>query len=430
METLTHIDLFAGIGGFALGFERAGIKTLAHVEIDEACQSVLRSHWSDHVILSDVTDAGSHNLPYADIISYGSPCQDMSIAGKREGLTGKRSVLFYEAARIIREINPRYSIWENVPGALSSNKGLDFRAVLKELLQTDVPMPRSGRWASSGMVRAGQKELAWRVLDSQYFGVPQRRRRIFLVLCTRGDSAAEILFEREGSSGNTPQSKTAGEDIAASIVSRIGKGGFTDPTNDNIIPFVQNQRNEVRDLGDKAGAIAANEGMKQRNYIAFSPFSHYDYEQSEQAATIHNARQFSGSEHLIATDKKAYNVMPTNSTKDYKAIEAKHSQALTTGGNHGSNQGGTYIAWHENKGGILTPSDHAKALRSGASYSYQGVGVRRLTPTECCRLQGFPDNWNENMSDTGRYRQLGNAVTVNVTHWIGRRIVDAVAKNP
>ena len=309
LKKLTHIDLFAGIGGFALGFERAGIETLAHVEIDEACQAVLKSHWSDRIIFSDVTDAGSHNLPYADIISYGSPCQDMSIAGRREGLTGKRSVLFYEAARIIREINPRYSIWENVPGALLSNKGLDFRAVLEELLQTDVPMPQSGRWASSGVVRAGQKELAWRVLDSQYFGVPQRRRRIFLVLCTRGDSAAEILFERKGSEWNAPPHREPKQSSSTTI--------------------------------------------------AYSPFKHYVYEQSSIAATIHNYRQLSGSEHLIVDN----------------------------------------------------------------------IGVRRLTPVECCRLQGFPDDWNESTSNAGRYRQIGNAVTVNVTHWIGKRIVDAVAKN-
>ena len=150
---LTHIDLFAGIGGFSLGFENAGIETLAHVEIDDKCQGVLRNHWGSHLIFSDVCEVGKHNLPYADIITFGLPCQDLSIAGKRNGFAdGTRSNLFFEAVRIIREIEPKYAVWENVPGALLSHNGRDFQSVIESLLDTDIPMPKSGRWASSGMV--------------------------------------------------------------------------------------------------------------------------------------------------------------------------------------------------------------------------------------------------------------------------------------
>ena len=219
---LTHIDLFAGIGGFSLGFERAGIETLAHVEIDEKCQGVLRNHWENHLIFSDVCEVGSHNLPYADIITFGSPCQDLSIAGKRKGFAdGTRSNLFFEAVRIIREIEPKYAVWENVPGALSSHNGRDFQSVIELLLDTDIPMPKSGRWASSGMVRTGQKEVAWRILDAQYFGVAQRRRRLFLIFCSGNGSPSSILFEREGVRWNPPARGKTGEGIAGETCSSI-----------------------------------------------------------------------------------------------------------------------------------------------------------------------------------------------------------------
>jgi site-specific DNA-cytosine methylase len=166
------ISLFAGVGGFDLGFERAGFQIVAHVEKDEKCRELLRSKWPDAISLDDVCTAGKHNLPECDVITFGFPCQDLSVAGKRAGLTGKRSGLFYEATRIIDELKPTYCIFENVPGLLSSNDGKDFANVLDAI--TDIGYC-----------------VDVNVLDAQYFGVAQRRRRVF-GLCTRADSLRKM----------------------------------------------------------------------------------------------------------------------------------------------------------------------------------------------------------------------------------------------
>jgi DNA (cytosine-5)-methyltransferase 1 len=202
---LTHGELFAGISGFGLGFEKAGFKTVWHVEIDEGCQSVLSRHYPDVPIFGDIRGCGKHNLERVNVITFGSPCQDLSVAGKREGFDGERSGLFFEAVRIIHELKPDYAVWENVPGAFSSNGGADFQSAISELLCTSVPMPRSGRWANAGMVRSGQTEISWRVLDAQYFGLAQRRKRMFLIAGFGGRRTAEILFERESSPGSIAQ---------------------------------------------------------------------------------------------------------------------------------------------------------------------------------------------------------------------------------
>ena len=185
-RTLTHGALFMGIDGFGYGFAQSGIETRWGVEIDATCRSVVRRHNPDIMLLDDVCTSGAHNLTPVDIISYGSPCQDLSLAGRRKGLAGERSGLFFEAIRIIRELRPAIAIWENVPGALSSNGGQDFGAALNALAD------------------AGALDICWRVLDAQWFGVPQRRRRIFVVADFVGCRAASILFEPEGVSGYSP----------------------------------------------------------------------------------------------------------------------------------------------------------------------------------------------------------------------------------
>jgi DNA (cytosine-5)-methyltransferase 1 len=312
----THGELFAGIGGFGLGFDNAGMKTIWHVEIDKNCQDVLRRHNPDSLILSDVCEAGKHNLPHADVISFGSPCQDLSIAGKRKGLIdGERSSLFFEAIRIVDELKPVIAVWENVPGALSSNSGRDFAQVL-------------------GAFRdVGARDIAWRILDAQYFGVPQRRRRIFVIADFGGERAAEILFESESVSGNTPKSGKAGETIARTLATGSNKGRYN-PTDGEIFAVISI-------AGYKAGVGTLRENGGDLG---------------------------GGSETLVA-----YNIQ--------------------------HNDGGEHI-----------------------------IGVRRLTPTECERLQGFPDGWTDGQSDSTRYRQLGNAVAVPVVQWIGKRISDTTSK--
>jgi DNA (cytosine-5)-methyltransferase 1 len=212
---LTGVSLFAGVGGFDLAMERNGVEVVANVEIDKQCQKVLAKHFPNAKQFSDITDVKGSDLiaagfePSRGIITGGFPCQDLSVAGKRAGLVGERSGLFWEIARLIEETKTEWFILENVPGLLTSNKGKDFGVVI-------------GTMADIGY------SLAWRVLDAQHFGVPQRRRRVFIVGRRTGDglSSAEVLFKSEGLRRNTTQSKQTRQDTATSTARSFGQSSF------------------------------------------------------------------------------------------------------------------------------------------------------------------------------------------------------------
>ena len=220
---MTLGSLFDGIGGWLLAARHAGITPIWASEIESFPCSVTARHFPDVQQLGDITKIDPDKIEPVDIICAGSPCQDLSIAGKRKGLCGERSGLFRTAVDIVRRMRertaekyPRFFVWENVPGAFSSNKGADFRAVLEEIGQTEIPMPKNGKWANAGMAELPQCQIAWRVLDAQYWGVPQRRRRIFLVadFAADGRCAEEILFEQESVSWDTAASAGAGKGTA------------------------------------------------------------------------------------------------------------------------------------------------------------------------------------------------------------------------
>ena len=212
---LTLGSLFDGSGGFPLGGLISGITPVWASEIEPFPIRVTTKRLPFMKHYGDVSKMNGADIEPVDIITFGSPCQDMSIAGRREGLDGSRSSLFYEAIRIVKEMRcktngryPRYIIWENVPGAFSSNKGADFQSVLEEVCSVkgyEIHTPRPERWANAGEIVADDFSLAWRVFDAQYWGVPQRRKRIYLVADFAGGSAGKILFESEGVSGYTPQ---------------------------------------------------------------------------------------------------------------------------------------------------------------------------------------------------------------------------------
>ena len=329
-------SLFAGIGGFDLGFERAGFKTSWAVEIDQKAQAVLRLRFPDAELHDDVTHVGADCLGPVDVVTFGSPCQDLSVAGKRAGLAGGRSGLFHESARIIRELQAKYgkpdfAVWENVPGAFSSNGGRDFAVVVQE------------------MVDLGARDVAWRVLDSRFFGVAQRRRRVFLVADFGGKRASEVLALAEGVRGYSPKGRKARQGVAEGAGEGAGGGG----------PYWDG--GDLSDTLDVAGLVKG-QAMPER--------------------------------------------------RRFPAVLLPELSGMLGGG---SGQRG----WSNDLD------------RSGA-FIPQGPVVRRLTPVECCRLQGFPDDWNAEgidksgkrivMADSSRYKQLGNAVTVNVAEWLAKRI--------
>ena len=214
-NNLTLGSLFDGSGGFPLGGLISGITPLWASEVEPFPIRVTTKRLPQITHYGDVSKLSGAEVPPVDIITFGSPCQDMSVAGKRSGLDGERSSLFYQAVRIVKEMRcktngkyPRFVVWENVPGAFSSNKGEDFKAVLEEICKIKdehISVPQSGKWTNAGEIVGEQFSLAWRVLDAQYWGVPQRRKRIYLVADFAGQCAGKILFESEGVSGYPPK---------------------------------------------------------------------------------------------------------------------------------------------------------------------------------------------------------------------------------
>lgn len=236
------ISLFDGSGGFPLAGAMCGITPIVASEIEPYPIAVTRSRFPNMIHLGDVSKVNGADLEPADIITFGSPCQDLSVAGKRAGLKHEdngdeettRSGLFMEAIRIIKEMreatngkHPRYAVWENVPGAFSSNKGEDFRVVLEEFVKVvepsaEMPPMEDRKWPYADVIVGDGWSIAYRTLDAQYWGVPQRRRRIYLVADFSGERAPKILFERDGLRGYPSESGKTREDAAGTSEDRPG----------------------------------------------------------------------------------------------------------------------------------------------------------------------------------------------------------------
>ena len=273
MDKLTLGSLFDGSGGFPLGGLLAGITPVWASEIEPFPIRVTTKRMPFIKHYGDVSAMDGGKIESVDIITFGSPCQEMSVAGKRSGLDGERSSLFYEAVRIIKEMRcvtdgkyPRYAVWENVPGAFSSNGGEDFKAVLEALLSVKseaVSVPRPERWPSAGEILGDGFSLAWRVLDAQYWGVLQRRKRIYLVADFAGGSAGKVLFESEGVSGYSAEGFRAWQRAAGSAAAGAGE-----PGGDGVLAFHINQREETIDLHGVSGALMATRNMQMQTFVA------------------------------------------------------------------------------------------------------------------------------------------------------------------
>lgn len=235
MNKLTLGSLFDGSGGFPLGGLISGITPVWASEIEPFPIRVTTKRLPFIKHYGDISCMDGSKIEPVDIITFGSPCQDLSIAGKRDGLDGKRSSLFYEAIRIVKEMRcatdgkkPRYIVWENVPGAFSSNKGEDFRCVIEGICHIEdetISIPKTDKWKQAGSIVGDHFSLAWRVLDAQYWGVPQRRKRIFLVADFAGGGAGEILFKSEGLSGYSKESIRSWQGATSYIADSTGEAG-------------------------------------------------------------------------------------------------------------------------------------------------------------------------------------------------------------
>lgn len=283
---MTFGSLFDGVGCYSLGLLRAGMRCLWTVEIDPRCREVTALRFPGVAQHEDVREVGANNLEPVDVLVGASPCQDLSVAGKGRGLAGERSGLLREMARVALELRPRWLVWENVPGAFSSNQGRDFAAVLGELTGCEPAVPRKapgvkGGWRNSGVCVGPYSCAAWRVLDVRHYGLAQRRKRIYLV-ARLGDGGRllgeapvedqrrlaglplQVLFEPESVCWDPPEGGEAGQGPAAGAAGRAGPEG----RGPRVTAFTQNQRDEVRSTGGQVGARPAERGSKQQAYLA------------------------------------------------------------------------------------------------------------------------------------------------------------------
>lgn len=418
-KSITMGSLFSGFGGFELAAQWHGAKVLWQSEIEPWAVELLKHRFPEAKQLGDVCDINGAEIEPVDIITFGSPCQDMSIAGNRAGLDGERSGLFREAMRIIREMReatneeyPKYIIWENVPGAFSSHKGLDFKAVLEEITESEVPMPKSGKWSTAGMVRGGKCDVSWRVLDSKYWGVPQRRKRIYLVGDYRAERSAEILFKPEGVSRYPKPSGEAWKGITENIKTGIGEADT-----ESILRFLLS-------TGVKSGSVAASTVCVPFIMLENHPNdSRVKIDKSGTAQTLVSRMGTGGGNVPIIMIPSAIDC------RNYKLSEGL-SGTLQQNGNslnavnpillavfQGQASSNAELSYSEQ----ISPALQCTKNVDVVCFSPKDIEyiVRRLTPSECAKLQGFPADWHIGLTnskgkllpDTAAYKGYGNAVS-------------------
>ena len=483
------LSLFSGVGGFDLGLENAGMKTIYQCEWDKHANSILERHWPQVPRWGDITTLTAkeilrHGTP-PDVVAWGSPCQDLSAGGKQIGITGKRSSLFYEGIRIINELRketkneyPKISIWENVAGALSSNRGADFGVILDE------------------MAKAGAMVIEWGLLDAQHFGIPQRRRRVFCIAIFNSATAnlcpSPLLPVGESLRGNSTKGKPKRKSSASETTTGFAEGG--------------NQFGESKPILIDRAAFNQGENAQYQPHISDDPIVPSLVAQGPHAVFTKSRRAQS------ATDDETWvpgEVNPTLNSFDvgdtrattaiiepmlldgrriddvrvYESPVQTLGARMGTGGNNvpmlafdtqfGSNanvfedqsptlkasQAAPSVAYDEYNNsinethhalsagtkqstGVLLGGEVAGTLRSGGSggvpssrgehlVAEPSMAVRRLTPLECERLMGWPDNHTLNRADgkktpsAQRYKMCGNGVASPVAQWVAEQIIAA-----
>lgn len=438
MGQLTYGSLFAGVGGFDLGFDKAGWDCKFQVEWDKHCQEVLKRHWPEVPKFGDVREVNGADLTPVDLISFGSPCQDLSVAGKRSGLEGDRSGLFFEGIRIIKEmryatkgIYPKWAIWENVAGALTSNKGEDFGEVINQ------------------MADIGALAIEWHILDAQWFGVPQRRRRVFVIACfdptTAGRCGEQILSVPQDSRGDIKKSrkkrKQASRTTETSIsepiwygktgYSKYEQGGVSLSASDHkrpdmnfiLEPYVKVVRSGARDSeGNLPAEVWRNEDVsptlnvfdntgESRSTVLIVDGTRVNdvriYDDGIVPTLKHRMGTGGGQVPLVGIDSSDAVAIPIQGT-----IIGRSDTAGPQGKGFGDENDPSYTLDTISQHGVMTPE----------------LVLRRLTPLECERLMGFPDNHTaldsngKKVADTNRYKMCGNAIASPVAEWIGKEL--------
>ena len=464
-------SLFDGSGGFPLAGALSGITPLWASEIEPYPIAVTTSRFPQMKHLGNVAEVDGRKIPPVDIITFGSPCQDMSVAGKRVGMKHRekgddattRSGLFYEAIRVIREMReatngryPTFAIWENVPGAFSSNGGEDFRCVLEELAKIcggcAIPRPANGKWHRAGEIMGDGYSIAWRLLDAQHWGVPQRRKRIYLVADFAGGRAGKILFERESVLGNPAQGGAQREDVADDAAGGAGGSGgaggviyamqgngidradtadfngcgwredvcYTLNTIDRpAICFKPGQGAKARTLGESetsAPTLASEAGGNAVPGICYPAIARTLTAEADASPCIDRGQNVVCYDTTQITSPMNYS-NPKNGTPCHPLAAQQHPPLVVydARGNGDGTRCPTLTGDHDRRISDYTnicvmahgqsnaeimldmaPTlncNHEQPIAAYAGKPPRKYIVRRLTPLECCRLQGFPDGW-------------------------------------
>ena len=373
MKEINQLDLFSGIGGFHMGFERAGYKVNSYFsEVDKHAIAVYKHQFKNSTYVGSVTDVRGGDLPRIDLITFGSPCQDFSLAGKRKGMGGERSSLIKEAIRLVHECRPRVFIWENVKGTFSSNSGADFWAIIQ------------------AFANIGGYRLEWQLLNTSWF-LPQNRERVYLVgylAEARGDygevfpikEKCREIDNRDGGGNQCAQTLTARYFASTAQGSYIG------------------ERNEIQEV--KVGTWRTHKDGQGFREVKGGDCPTIPARAREDGSgqPVIKVKSATSTGYDIATEGDSINLTAINSTTRRGRVGKQKAQTLDT------------------------------LCEQAAIQEYR---IRRLTPIECERLQGFPDNHTQygnydgevkEMSNTQRYKQCGNAVTVDVVQAIAERL--------
>ena len=448
------LSLFSGAGGFDMGLEQAGMEVVYQCEIEKKCRLVLKRHWPDVPLHDDVSTLTGKMVLDAvgsvDVVAWGSPCQDLSVAGGRSGLEGNKSGLFHEGIRIIRELreesnneSPAWSIWENVRGAFSSNHGRDFATVIDQ------------------MGEAGAVEIEWRLLDAQFFGVPQRRKRIFIVagFNPRADNADAVFALTESVRWDSSTSAKEREEIAGTLGSGSGtRSGQEEAAAGLMVAVSVEQMTFIpptyptitTDFGDK---LCQNNQAVDGGYLLVTPIhdqaTRWAGKNGEKTAGKGNGLGIGepgdpiptltrGDRHAVFIENEPFvKSRRAQSTEDYETWVADAPSPTLNAFDNATETRATVIvpiAFDSNWSGRYDVMDSGLSPTIKSTQPPPAVAemaVRRLTPRECERLMGWPDDHtllgsdDKEITDGHRYKMCGDGVVSSVAKWVGEQVMRA-----
>ena len=425
---ITLGSLFDGLGGWQLAAVRYGVTPIWSSEIEPFCIALTKERFPNTIQLGDIQKIDGGKIQPVTILTMGSPCQDLSTAGTRNGLGGERSGLFYDGIRIIRSMRdatnglyPKVIIFENVPGILTSGAGMDWRDVLASYTESNIPIPKSGRWANAGLVRGRFCHVGWIIKDAQFYGVPQRRARLFACICF-GESrfcAEKILFKPDRLQGNFTQKQGPWKRVASNTEKSIATASRIEQQCETAIVKIRSGKGEG--TAGKGALLSVDK--------SFTLGCGNDQTLFQETEDIYNVGD---TDSIVKEETKMCDV--------YNGCVSDSCPTITTATGISNGSGPKLLECMETEEKFVdvrnsTESKINGTLQKMASNNLQSnnvvrtqYAVRRLMPIECERLMGLPDNWtlirHKTCSDSARFRAIGNGMAQPVADWLVKRVVE------